>query len=173
MVTQEAIRELRQFQRHSLLRQFGEDGHVLAENLKISEAIDAVCERAQIANIAAAMWEDAEREIERQNQTMPPVVTTHIHPPIPDRRFDWVAYRKGCEEGKRGYGAAEAEAIADLATEETQAMHPRDFSIRHQRLEGRWIIVDDTGDPIFPVVGYESYKAAESALQTMIKEESE
>lgn len=44
------------------------------------------------------------------------IVTVHEYPPIPDRRFDWIAHYEGDEEhGPRGYGATEAEAIADLS----------------------------------------------------------
>ncbi len=42
MTRNEAVEELRRFQRHHLLRQYGEDGNVLPENLRVSEAIDAV-----------------------------------------------------------------------------------------------------------------------------------
>jgi hypothetical protein len=43
------------------------------------------------------------------------IVTSHVFPPIPDRSCDWCAYREGQEEaGHYGWGATEAEAIADL-----------------------------------------------------------
>lgn len=42
------------------------------------------------------------------------IITEHVYPPIPDRRFDWAAYRDGDEEGPCGYGPTEADAIADL-----------------------------------------------------------
>lgn len=43
------------------------------------------------------------------------IVTTCVFPPIPDRRWDWIAYYEGREEdGRYGYGATEAEAIADF-----------------------------------------------------------
>lgn len=46
---------------------------------------------------------------------MPPIVTTHTFPPIPDRRWDWCAFREGHEEDLiQGWGETEAEAIADL-----------------------------------------------------------
>lgn len=49
----------------------------------------------------------------------PRIVTGNIYPPIPDSRFDWCAYRDGEEEkGGYGYGATEAEAIADLLSNE-------------------------------------------------------
>ena len=46
-----------------------------------------------------------------------PVQTEHVFPPIPDRRFDWCAYRDP-EHHLKGWGRTEAEAIADLETEE-------------------------------------------------------
>jgi hypothetical protein len=45
-----------------------------------------------------------------------PIQTHFVYPPIPIRRFDWVAYRD--PERECGYGATEAEAIADLLIEE-------------------------------------------------------
>jgi len=47
------------------------------------------------------------------------IITSYVFPPIPDRRFDWSAWRDGDEpndDGQMttGYGATEAEAIADL-----------------------------------------------------------
>lgn len=43
------------------------------------------------------------------------IVTTCIFPPIPDRRNDWCAHYDGDEEsGQYGYGATEAEAVADF-----------------------------------------------------------
>lgn len=46
-----------------------------------------------------------------------PIQTSHEFPPIPDRRFDWVAFRDP-EAGPRGYGRTEAEAVADLREQE-------------------------------------------------------
>ena len=43
----------------------------------------------------------------------PKIITRNVYPPIPDRRYDWTAYRDG-EEEHAGWGATEAEAIADL-----------------------------------------------------------
>lgn len=43
---QEAVNEVRRWQRHYLLRQFGENGHVLPENIKLSRAIDILIEAA-------------------------------------------------------------------------------------------------------------------------------
>jgi hypothetical protein len=45
------------------------------------------------------------------------VVTRHVYPPIPCRAFDWEASlegREGDEDAPRGWGATEAEAVADL-----------------------------------------------------------
>jgi hypothetical protein len=42
------------------------------------------------------------------------IVTSHNFPPIPTRCFDWSAHWESFEEGPYGYGATEAEAIADL-----------------------------------------------------------
>ena len=46
------------------------------------------------------------------------IVTHHIFPPIPIRRFDWVAYFEGQEERcEYGYGSTEQEAVAELLAE--------------------------------------------------------
>lgn len=44
------------------------------------------------------------------------IVTHHVYPPIPDRRFDWSAVDDDTYDGTGpvGTGATEAEAIADL-----------------------------------------------------------
>lgn len=45
----------------------------------------------------------------------PKIVTHHIKPPIPTKRFDWVAYFDGRElEGPYGYGPSAAEAVLQL-----------------------------------------------------------
>lgn len=50
-----------------------------------------------------------------RSKRTPRLVTSNIFPPIPDRRFDWCAHYDGEEEaGSYGYGATEAEAIADF-----------------------------------------------------------
>lgn len=44
-----------------------------------------------------------------------PIITRHVFPPIPDRRWDWLAFNEGEEEsGHNGWGATEAEALQDL-----------------------------------------------------------
>ena len=43
------------------------------------------------------------------------IITEYIHPPIPARQFDWMAWYDGDdEEGLRQYGATEAEARQNL-----------------------------------------------------------
>lgn len=42
------------------------------------------------------------------------LLTTYDPKPIPDFRFDWCAWFDGDEERGCGYGATEADAIADL-----------------------------------------------------------
>lgn len=54
-----------------------------------------------------------------------PIQTEHVYPPIPDRRFDWCAYRDP-EHYLKGWGRTEQEAIADLLTEE-DANAPEDI----------------------------------------------
>jgi hypothetical protein len=45
----------------------------------------------------------------------PNIRTTYVHPPIPIRTADWCACVEGQEEnGPYGWGATEADAIADL-----------------------------------------------------------
>ena len=43
---------------------------------------------------------------------MEPIQTNHVYPPIPDRRWDWIAYRD--PERRSGSGPTEAAAIGDL-----------------------------------------------------------
>jgi hypothetical protein len=43
------------------------------------------------------------------------IVTIHVYPPIPERSFDWCAFYEGNgEDGPRGWGGTEEEAIDDL-----------------------------------------------------------
>jgi hypothetical protein len=44
------------------------------------------------------------------------IVTQYIHPPIPDRSHDWIAYDDDTHDigSPEGYGRTEADAIADL-----------------------------------------------------------
>lgn len=54
-------------------------------------------------------------EIDREHEGDEEIVTSYIHPPIPNRNFDWCAYRKGDEEsGRYGWGATAQEAINNL-----------------------------------------------------------
>ncbi len=43
----------------------------------------------------------------------PKIKTSHITPPVPSRRFDWVAYFDD-NESLVGFGSTEQEAIEDL-----------------------------------------------------------
>ena len=62
----------------------------------------------------SANWKDKEIPMD-----WPRIITSHIFPPIPIRRFDWCAYRDGQEEaGNYGYGRTEQEAIANLLANE-------------------------------------------------------
>lgn len=52
-------------------------------------------------------------------QPQPAIRTSHVYPPIPDRRWDWEAWYDNDEPNDaghidRGWGRTEAEAIADL-----------------------------------------------------------
>lgn len=48
------------------------------------------------------------------------IITDYIFPPIPYRHMDWIAYRDGNEEGNRGFGKSEQEAINDLLSWESE-----------------------------------------------------
>ena len=46
---------------------------------------------------------------------MKKIITNHVYPPIPIRTSDWSAHEDGTEEtGPYGWGATEAEAVAEL-----------------------------------------------------------
>src|SRR6185295_11412451 len=42
------------------------------------------------------------------------ILTTYAHPPVPFRGWDWVAYVEDHEDGAKGCGETEADAIRDL-----------------------------------------------------------
>lgn len=44
------------------------------------------------------------------------IITEHIYPPIPDRRYDWLAYRENSdpETGSQGWGRTKEDAIEEL-----------------------------------------------------------
>jgi len=49
----------------------------------------------------------------------PPITTEHVYPPIPDRRWDWMAHYADDDEDPehpmpKGWGRTEDEARADL-----------------------------------------------------------
>jgi hypothetical protein len=49
------------------------------------------------------------------------IITAYINPPIPERSFDWVAYRVDVEEyGRKAFGSTEEEAIAELLEREAE-----------------------------------------------------
>jgi hypothetical protein len=58
------------------------------------------------------------------------VVTSYVCPPIPTRSHDWCAHFDGEEEaGGYGYGATEAEAIADfLDNQHWRECQPRNLA---------------------------------------------
>ena len=43
---EKSVNKLRKWQRHWLLRQYGENGHVLPENIELSNALDIVIDEA-------------------------------------------------------------------------------------------------------------------------------
>jgi len=45
------------------------------------------------------------------------VITDYVHPPIPVRQYDWQAWVDGDEEGPKGWGVTEQEAINNLKRE--------------------------------------------------------
>ncbi len=49
-----------------------------------------------------------------------PIQTHYVHPPIPDRRWDWCAYRDA-EHRPVGWGQTEERALADLRRLEAEA----------------------------------------------------
>jgi hypothetical protein len=50
---------------------------------------------------------------------MEKIITDFVYPPIPDRRWDWSAYRDGYEPGEPlGSGPTEQTAIDDLLQQE-------------------------------------------------------
>ena len=56
------------------------------------------------------------------DQVLAEIETVHMYPPIPDRRFDWLAQFKGQEEGLQGWGKTREEAIGDLLNECEEAV---------------------------------------------------
>ncbi len=65
------------------------------------------------------------------------VITSHIFPPIPDRRYDWCAYHDGEEEtGHYGYGRTEQEALDDLARLDQERAECDDDQLRYETETG-------------------------------------
>ncbi len=49
------------------------------------------------------------------------IITSHEHPPIPSRKYDWIAYRDDYDEGDLvGTGETEDQAIEDLLFQEEE-----------------------------------------------------
>jgi hypothetical protein len=47
--------------------------------------------------------------------TLRPIITEYVYPPVPSRQCDWSAIYDGYEPGdKIGYGETEAKAVTDL-----------------------------------------------------------
>ena len=58
---------------------------------------------------------------------MTKILTHFENPPIPDRRFDWCAFRYGCEpEEPIGYGSTPEDAIQNLHEEEERLLDMQD-----------------------------------------------
>lgn len=71
------------------------------------------------------------------------IVTSHPYPPIPDRRFDWCAYRDGMEENTHayGWGETEAEAIADLVRlEKEEAEYEEEMQAKREGRADLWTL---------------------------------
>jgi len=72
------------------------------------------------------------------------IITSHVYPPIPDRHWDWCAYREGNEENTHayGWGNTEDEAVADmLRLEQEEAEYEEEMQAK---AEGRdlWTLED-------------------------------
>lgn len=64
------------------------------------------------------------------------IKTIFQFPPIPDRRFDWVAFIDGDEEaGRYGYGPTEAEAISDFIENWADEYEQEDAEWRERNAE--------------------------------------
>lgn len=49
------------------------------------------------------------------------IITTYEYPPIPSRKYDWIAYREDYDEGDLlGCGKTEEQAIEDLIFQEDE-----------------------------------------------------
>lgn len=64
-----------------------------------------------------AVWDQTESKM--PEVTKKKIITTFVHPPIPLRNFDWCATYDGeDEEGNRGWGATDQEAILALISQD-------------------------------------------------------
>ena len=64
------------------------------------------------------------------------IQTHHVYPPIPDRRWDWVAYRD--PEGRNGSGPTEADAVGDLLQGEWEAEEDGEWTGYERSLYNRY-----------------------------------
>jgi len=59
------------------------------------------------------------KTLNKTTMPLPKIITENEYPPIPDRNYDWVAYRENSDEdGPQGRGKTEQEAINDLIEQE-------------------------------------------------------
>jgi len=64
------------------------------------------------------------------------LITVCNFPPIPDRRWDWVAYIEGDEEsGNYGYGSTEQEAINDWVENYAEEYDAAEFARREREAD--------------------------------------
>lgn len=69
----------------------------------------------------------------------PRIRTSFVHPPIPDRSYDWAAWIDGEEEGATGRGRTESDAVAELLGLIPQAA-PK-YSLKTHLWIGAWIFL--------------------------------
>ena len=96
------------------------------------------------------------------SQSVSKIRTSFVHPPIPVRHFDWVAWIDGDEEtGFYGHGRNESEAISELINlqaqfdEENQpavlaSRAPRDVENAAEAAYTRFMVVAAHGKPLEP-----------------------
>lgn len=94
------------------------------------------------------------------------IITSNIYPPIPDRSHDWGAYYDGKEEdGYKGFGATEAEAIRDLVenyeTDEEIALYGLAMAV------GAWMTVVAHGAGPATETAWKQLKVAYDRVQAL------
>jgi hypothetical protein len=79
---------------------------------------DRMCGAVDCANCFPNTYDEPhsaeEREAQEQFEKYGKIITQHVFPPMPVRTLDWLAYQYGYEDGLKGWGETEEEAIADL-----------------------------------------------------------